>query len=106
MSMDSAYPNGTKRQTSVNYTAAEDENPSEAVIAALREATGRSTSPDAGGEDGNMLEPLFDTIDPDALDALFSSRNGTSTRSGTVTFTHVGFEVTVSAAGDVTVVDA
>ncbi len=104
--MDSAYPDGTEQQTSITYTAAEDENPSEAVIVALRKASDRSPSLDADRPGDDMLEPLFNTIDPDALDALFSSRNGTSTRSGTVTFTHAGYEVTVSAAGDVTVADA
>jgi len=106
MSMDSAYQNGTKQGTSVTYTAAEDENPSEAVIAALRKASDRSPSLDADGPGDDMLEPLYNTVDPDALDALFSSRNGTATRSGTVTFTHAGYEVTVSAAGDVTVSEA
>lgn len=104
--MDQAYTDPTKQQTSVTYTAAQDENPSEAVIAALRKASDRSPSLDADRPGDDMLEPLYNTIDPDALDALFSSRTGTSTRSGTVTFTHAGYEVTVSATGDVSVSDA
>ncbi|WP_312909139.1 HalOD1 output domain-containing protein [Natronosalvus caseinilyticus] len=45
-----------------------------------------------------LPEKLHDVIDPDSLDSLFASRNPTG---GTVTFTYCGYEVTVTADGDV-----
>ena len=86
------------------YTAADDESMSEAVVAALRDAAGVTGSDeDAGVEPVGVLTPLFETIDPDALNALFSPTQNGDTRTGSVTFTHDGYEVTVTHAGDITV---
>lgn len=46
--------------------------------------------------------PLFDVVDPDALDGLF---NDTAT-NGRVTFTYRGADVTVTSEGDVRVSDS
>lgn len=43
------------------------------------------------------LPALHDVIDPDALDALFRSREG----DGTVVFRYAGYEVTVGSDGEV-----
>ncbi|WP_227380707.1 HalOD1 output domain-containing protein [Haladaptatus halobius] len=44
------------------------------------------------------LEPLYETIDPDALDALFVPRTDGSDRpGGQVTFTYAGYSVTVTS---------
>ncbi|UPV99366.1 hypothetical protein M0R88_12625 [Halorussus gelatinilyticus] len=48
--------------------------------------------------------PLYDQIDPDALDNLFSDRhNGTPRGSGHVVFTLLDYEVTVYSDGSVVV---
>ena len=45
------------------------------------------------------LVPLYEVIDPDALNMLFSSRRDGSSRSttGAVTFQYCGFQVTVTS---------
>ena len=48
------------------------------------------------------LPPLFDAIDPDALDALFAGRP----TNGVVTFRYAGYDVTVRADGTVELSDA
>lgn len=50
------------------------------------------------------LPPLYDVVDPDALDALFDS-TGTvaSRREGTVEFVYTGLHVRVDASGAVDV---
>lgn len=48
------------------------------------------------------LPPLYSVVDPDALDALFSSTSGgRSGFDGSVTFQYAGFEVTVRDTGSV-----
>jgi hypothetical protein len=91
-------------QEIVSYTAAEDELPSEAVIEALRAATGRTASPgQVGDEAGELLDPIFRSVDLEALDALFRSVYGEAEATKTVTFTYSEYEVTVTAAGEVVV---
>lgn len=67
-----------------------DATASEAVVA---------TVADRAGADPIDLPPLYDAIDPDALDAIF--RDG---RPGRVSFEYVGYEVTVCGRDQVTVV--
>ncbi|ODR79411.1 hypothetical protein BG842_06945 [Haladaptatus sp. W1] len=56
------------------------------------------------GIDPADLEPLYKTIDPDALDALFAPQNdGTARTTGQITFTHAGYETTVKSDRTVTV---
>jgi hypothetical protein len=52
-----------------------------------------------GADPLEMTEPLYETIDPDALDSLF--RDG----RGSVVFEFRGFLVTVSSDGDVDLTD-
>jgi len=50
------------------------------------------------------LPPLFEAVDTDALEALFSpSPDDPSRFEGTVTFPYAGWRITVSADGSVTV---
>lgn len=65
-----------------------NQTPSETVVSSV--ATHRGVDPVA-------LPPLYDTLDPDALDALFASACG----DGQVTFEYAG--CTVECAGDGTV---
>jgi hypothetical protein len=64
--------------------------PSAAVVEAVAEASG--TEPLA-------LPPLYDAIDPDALDALFGpSSGGTQSTVGTIEFVYAGTTVELSDA--------
>jgi hypothetical protein len=47
----------------------------------------------------HLSDPLYRVIDPDALDSLF---NGDSKMDGVVKFSYCGYDVTVTADGDVT----
>ena len=73
-----------------------DEAPvSQTVVLAVAEAT---------GEDAMELPPLYDAIDPDALNKLFSGALGAERRDGSVEFAYAGCDVSVRADGRVTVV--
>lgn len=66
------------------------------VIDAISEVTG--TPP-------TELQPLYETIDPDALDQLIESSSENPSRSAetTVSFYHEGCAVTIEAGGQLTV---
>ncbi|HMB50116.1 HalOD1 output domain-containing protein [Natronoarchaeum rubrum] len=68
------------------------QSPSEAVVEALA---------DAKGVDPLELEPLYQVIDPDALDALFDGTAGGDRRQGRVEFRTSGYRVEVTASGRV-----
>ena len=55
------------------------------------------------GVDPISLSPLYEVIDPDALDSLFSPTSTCDRRSGAVEFTYCGYNVSVSFDGDVVV---
>lgn len=55
---------------------------------------------DESGQAIEELRPLADSVDPDALDAIFHDR---SAADAYVTFRHEGFEVTVTGGGEVLV---
>lgn len=67
---------------------------SEAVVEAVA---------DAEGVEPTDLRPLYDVLDPDALDSLFQPRvpGGRSTR-GQITFQYHGYEVHIDEEGQVT----
>ncbi|WP_424001854.1 HalOD1 output domain-containing protein [Haloarcula salina] len=54
--------------------------------------------------DPTALPPLHDTVDPDALDALFAPTGGGAEQRSCVSFTFSASFVTVDADGRVTVV--
>lgn len=78
------------------YERAADERPSEAVVAAVAEASGRPVAPGSADDEatGSPLSPLFDAIDTDALDSLVASADG-RTRDCLVTFSYEDHVVTV-----------
>lgn len=77
------------------YDASEDRSLGTAVVVAIAEATGTPA---------RDIEPLYETVDPDALAALFGPRTADgSRRRGTVSFVHDGCRVIVD--GDEIVVD-
>ncbi|ELY69701.1 HalOD1 output domain-containing protein [Natrinema versiforme] len=53
-----------------------------------------------------LQPPLYDVIDPEALNALVSSVNGDDADSFRVSFEYNGYEITVGGDGDVSVSDA
>jgi hypothetical protein len=71
--------------------------PSETVVATVGEATGRSPE---------SLRPLFDVIDPDALDRLFrrDDRRIDGAVNGVLSFSYEGCEVRVHADGETIVI--
>lgn len=106
---------GTTSEGDYRYRVPAGESVSEAVVAAVAAATGRQevvAGPSAGANVGadvdsdggarsegpradveaSALAPLYETVDPDALDALFRP-DGVSPVA--VTFTYSGREVTV-----------
>lgn len=73
-----------------------DETPSTAVIDAVADA--------ADVDPADLGTPLYDVIDPDALDNLFSDRhNGMPRANGHVSFSLLGYDVTVYSGGQVVV---
>ncbi|WP_166035422.1 HalOD1 output domain-containing protein [Halorussus pelagicus] len=74
-----------------------DQTPSEGIVAAVSSAS--NTDPAA-------LKPLATTIDPDAIDALFSDHyDGTPRGVGLVKFGYAGYEVVVNGNGCVSVLE-
>ena len=56
------------------------------------------------GVDEERIEPLYNSVDPDALDAIFRDlSDGPERVGGRVEFTHEGCDVTVRADGGVSV---
>lgn len=80
--------------TAAIVRSAENKSISEQVILAVAEAT---------GTDPTQLGPLYDVIDPDALDQLFQRRSGLPRAGSRVDFTMDGCEVTVHGSGKVVV---
>ena len=68
---------------------ADDVEPSTRVI---------GTVADELGVDPLECPPLYDHVDPTALNALFDGRSATH---GTVTFEYAGYTVTVTSEGDI-----
>lgn len=82
---------------SFTYQSDPDQPLSEAVISAI-----------ASVEDVDQLElageyePLYNAIDPTALDSLFHSSGSTGGSVGAVTFEYAGYRITVDQTGQVT----
>ncbi|MDZ5812419.1 HalOD1 output domain-containing protein [Halorubrum sp. AD140] len=80
----------TEPTASVQHTWSAPTQPSTAVIEALAASTGR---------DPTAMPPLYDYVDPDALDALLGSRTGDPEDSVTVSFAYDGVAVRVASSG-------
>ncbi|WP_207588185.1 HalOD1 output domain-containing protein [Halomontanus rarus] len=89
---------GSEPATPQTNIYAADESVSEAVV---------ETVASVSGVDPVELDPLYYTIDPDALDALFAPRPaaGDLPRDVRLSFSYVGLRVTVTAAGRIIVED-
>ncbi len=78
------------------YHAGSDDLPTTAIIDAVAEAA---------GVDPLDLPPLFDLVDADALDQLFSHPNGTAEAETMLGFTVETWNVFVHAEGHIRVCD-
>lgn len=90
---DQSTVTSTDLDTAVVTTNREQgERLSEAVVGAVAEAT---------GEDPTSMRPLYEVVDPDALDRLFEPGSTPSRQSpvGRVSFRYNGCDVTVHADG-------
>lgn len=75
--------------------SAEDLTASERVVSAVADST---------GTDPLSLDPLYEVVDPDALDALIEPSQPRPDRSGPrISFTYCGCDVVVSAGRGVQV---
>lgn len=78
-------------------TTDRDDSLSCAVIDAVAEAE---------GVDPTEIPPLYTAVDPEALDSLFQSPHaGGAAGVGRVQFAYYGYDVTVSADGQVTLAE-
>lgn len=82
------------------YERTTDERPSTAVVTAVSAVAGKPVAPAADTTDGewdqaDVLLPLYEAVDPDALDALVASGDGRDADL-TVTFTYCDYTVTVA----------
>ncbi|WP_336326527.1 HalOD1 output domain-containing protein [Halovenus sp. HT40] len=86
-------------------TSKEDGQPiSQTVLEAVAELSGRAVIPDASppkDDESRPLPPLYEAIDPDALNTI--SQSATDETEITVTFTYCGFEVTIKNGDEVIV---
>lgn len=79
-------------------TLGKGENISQAVVQAVADAEGVSTT--------DLRPPLYAVVDPDALDELVISMARWSDGSaGRVTFSYCGYEVSVSVDGEVSLAE-
>lgn len=84
------------------FQAGEDRPWSEAIVEAV--------ATHAGHEDpiavADEFEPLYDAVDPSALNALFASTDATdrAARPGAVTFTYADRRITVETSGRIELV--
>lgn len=92
----------SSNRDAVTYTPDPDESLADAVLRALYEAASDDTETTTV-DVVETLDPLYETIDLEALDRLFRPESDDNTTQGTVSFVHAGYDVTVTAAGDVTV---
>lgn len=71
------------------------DRPSEAIVTTVASVT---------GEEPVELSPLYDAVEPDALDALFEHAGRTDDPgSQTLTFAYVGYQISVSGDGTIEV---
>ncbi|NIC00981.1 HalOD1 output domain-containing protein [Halobacterium sp. R2-5] len=66
-------------------------SPSEQIVTKIAEENNAGVT---------ALPPLYDTIDPEKLDALIQSLE-----DGSISFTYAGYEVTVTSEKEVTIAD-
>lgn len=86
----------------MTYELSPGETVSEGVITAVSELIGADPIPkraigtqSAGTENNSHLQPLYNVIDPEALDSLFETTSSETARQSAVEFTYEGCAVTI-----------
>ncbi|WP_408960756.1 HalOD1 output domain-containing protein [Natrinema sp. 74] len=97
---DAGFPDQTGYDPrSETYHAQHDWADSQSLSTTIIEAVGAATDTDP-----NQMEPMYEALDPDALDALFRPRSDDSLRTnGQVLFSLDGHDVAVHSCGDIIV---
>ena len=101
MSVECNRKHDVQAEETVEYQADADEQLSRAVLEAVSQASGRAVV-SLGEEDVETLPPLFDAVDPEALDSLFRPEDDELT-AGCVSFTYFDYEVVVESTGTISV---
>ena len=84
--------------TATTYTISANQSVTAAIIEAVAEYSDTDPSPEAPeGASTDALEPLYHSIDPDALEALIDC--STPETGVEITFQYMGYEITVSSEG-------
>lgn len=91
------------RNAEFTYRPSDSEALSTAVVTAVREASDGDPFEDSTSLSEAEVRPLYEVIDPDALDSLFRPTPRTDRAEGQVTFRYAGYEVTVSSSEEVSV---
>lgn len=78
------------------YQAESEQLLTEAVVEAIASETELDVL-----EVADEFGPLYDAINPSALDSLFQSDGGASRSVGSVTFEYAGYRITVDSTGRV-----
>lgn len=98
--MSECEPDGVAlAEEEYTYRADDDQTLSEAVIQAVTAAVGVEMIPTNANRSELALDPLYNTIDPDALDSLFQATEDGEPMPGAVEFLYCGYEVTVQSSG-------
>lgn len=82
-------PPPEENATAYEFSFGTDESPSHAVIRAITEVK---------GVDPTEMAPLYEVIEPDALDAMFDGTTQSEERNGLVSFRMDEFEIEITAA--------
>ena len=87
--------------TATTYTISANQSVTEAIIEAVAEYSETDPSPEftPEGASTDTLEPLYHSIDPDALEALIDCSRPETGKGVEITFQYMGYEITVSSEG-------
>jgi len=92
------------RTSAIDYECDPDEPLSRGVVEAVAEAADVDPIPGDAADGVAALEPLYDAVDPEALDAVFRPAGSDATSpGGRITFSYASYEVTASSDGRITV---
>lgn len=87
------------------YEISEGESVALAVVNAVSAVSSASPVPQYVSEDdATALDPLYNAIDPEALDSLFSPGNAPA--GGRLEFEYHGYEITVHSGGRLSLTEA
>jgi hypothetical protein len=86
-----------ERESDFTYEVSSNESVSEGVVTAVSAVSGNSPISESPSdrESEQALEPLYNVVDPDALDSVFRTGRDNTAPNRRVTFPYHGYEVTV-----------